>query len=43
MLFVLEANEVNSGRLGGEDKPELGLGGGVPVRRGPGLEEEGGV
>lgn len=28
------------GRLGGEDKPELGLGGGVLVRRGTFLEED---
>lgn len=43
ILLALEANEVNGGLLGGDDKPEPGLGGGVPVRRGPGLEEDGGV
>lgn len=41
VLSVLEANEVNGGRLGGEAKPEPGLGGGVPVERGPDFEEEG--
>lgn len=44
MLLVCELIEGYIGRLGGEDRPEPGLGGGVLVRRGPFLEEEeGGV
>lgn len=43
LYLVLEANEGNGGRLGGEDKPEEGRGGGVLVSREPFLDMEGGV
>lgn len=40
---MLEANEGNGGRFGGEDSPKEGRGGGVLVSRVPVLDAEGGV